>query len=51
VLFYLGLANSKMEKGQEAYNYFKACAALKSPFQVQATKNLTVLKTQYHGIK
>ena len=51
VLFYLGLANSKMEKGQEAYNYFKACAALKSPFQAQATKNLTVLRTQYHGIK
>jgi tetratricopeptide (TPR) repeat protein len=51
VLFYLGLANSKMEKGQEAYSYFKACAALKSPFQAQATKNMTVLRTQYHGIK
>ncbi|MGC9950412.1 MAG: hypothetical protein ABSF64_28945 [Bryobacteraceae bacterium] len=51
VLFYLGLANSKMEKGQEAYNFFKACAALKSPFQAQATKNATVLRTQYHGIK
>ncbi len=51
VLFYLGLANYKMEKGQEAYSYFKACAAVKSPFQAQATKNMTVLRTQYHGIK
>jgi tetratricopeptide (TPR) repeat protein len=51
VLFYLGLADSKMEKAQEAYNFFKACAAIKSRFQAQATKNLTVLRTQYHGIK
>lgn len=51
VLFYLGLANYKMEKAQEAYNFFKACAALKSPFQAQATKNLTAIKTQYHGVR
>jgi hypothetical protein len=40
-----------MEKGQEAYNFFKACAAIKSRFQAQATKNLTVIRTQYHGLK
>jgi TolA-binding protein len=51
VLFYLGLSNYKMEKIQDAVNYFKACAALKSPFQAQATKNLTAMRTQYHGIK
>jgi tetratricopeptide (TPR) repeat protein len=51
VLFFLGLANSKMEKTQEAYNFFKACAAIKSRFQAQATKNLTVMRTQYHGLK
>lgn len=51
VLFYLGLANYKMQKAQEAYNYFKACAAVKSPFQVQANKNLVAIRTQYHGIK
>ncbi|MGA2735859.1 MAG: hypothetical protein ABSG65_00230 [Bryobacteraceae bacterium] len=51
VLFYLGLANYKMEKAQDAFNFFKACAALKSPFQAQATKNLTAIRTQYHGIK
>jgi tetratricopeptide (TPR) repeat protein len=51
VLFYLGLSNYKMEKAQDAYNFFRACAALKSPFQAQATKNLTAIRTQYHGIK
>jgi hypothetical protein len=51
VLFYLGLANYKMEKVQDAFNFFKACAAVKSPFQAQATKNLTAIRTQYHGIK
>ena len=51
VLFYLGLTNYKMEKVQDAYNFFKACAAVKSPFQAQATKNLTAIRAQYHGIK
>jgi tetratricopeptide (TPR) repeat protein len=51
VLFYLGLANYKMEKAQDAYNFFKACAAVKSPFQAQANKNLIAIRTQYHGIK
>jgi len=51
VLFYLGLANYKMEKIQEAVTFFKACAALKSPFQAQATKNLTAIRAQYHGVK
>jgi tetratricopeptide (TPR) repeat protein len=51
VLFYLGLANYKMEKIQEAAGYFKECAAVKSPFQAQATKNLTAIRAQYHGVK
>jgi len=51
VLFYLGLANYKMEKVQEAYTFFKACAAVNSPFQATANKNLTAIRTQYHGIK
>jgi hypothetical protein len=51
VLFYLGLANYKMEKAQEAVNYFKACAAMKSPFQAQANKNIVAIRAQYHGIK
>jgi hypothetical protein len=51
VLFYLGLANYKMEKIQEAYTFFKACAATRSPFQSQANKNLVAIRTQYHGLK
>jgi tetratricopeptide (TPR) repeat protein len=51
VLFYLGLANYKMEKIQDAVTFFKACAAVKSPFQAQANKNLTVIRAQYHGVK
>lgn len=54
VLFYLGLANFKMEKIQEAVNFFKACVAVKGGIaseQAQATKNLNSIRTQYHGIK
>jgi hypothetical protein len=51
VLFYLGVANYKMEKVQDAYTFFKACAAVSSPFQATATKNLTAIKAQFHGVK
>jgi len=51
VLYLLGFANYKLEKPQEAANYYKACAAIKSPFQLPATKNLAGIKTQFTGIK
>ena len=53
VLFLLGFANSKMgtERQQDAANYFRACAAMQSPFKAQATKNLAVIQQQYRGIK
>jgi hypothetical protein len=51
VLFLLGLANYKMEKIQEAANFNRACAAIKSPFQAQAAKNLAAIKSQYRGVK
>ncbi len=51
VLFLLGLSNYKMEHIQDAANFFKACAAVKSPFQAQANKNLTAIRAQYHGVK
>ena len=51
VLFLLGQANYKMEKIQEAVNYFRACAALASPYKAQATKNVQVIQGQYRGIK
>jgi outer membrane protein assembly factor BamD (BamD/ComL family) len=51
VLYLLGYANYKLEKIQDAANFYKACAAMKSPFQALANKNLTALRSQYHGIK
>jgi len=51
VLYLLGYANYKLEKIQDAANFYKACAAMKSPFQALASKNLTALRSQYHGIK
>lgn len=51
VLFMLGMANYKMEKAQEAANFFKACSALKSPFQSRALQNIKAIRAQYTGIK
>ena len=50
-LYYLGFANYKMEKPQEAANFYRDCAAIKGPFQATATKNLQGIKTQFRGIK
>jgi hypothetical protein len=47
----LGLSDFKLDKVQEAANYFRACAALKSPYQQLATTNLARIKTQYTGVK
>jgi tetratricopeptide (TPR) repeat protein len=51
VLYMLALSDFKLEKLQEAANYFRAGAALKSPFQKLSADNLARLKTQYTGIK
>ena len=57
MLFLLGLANTKWrpgetaEKAQESANYFRACSALKSPFQATAAANLKRIMTEYRGIK
>jgi hypothetical protein len=51
VLYMLAMSNFKIDKPQEAATYFRACAALKSPYQQLATTNLARLKTQYTGIK
>ena len=51
VLFNLGQANYKLEKAQEAANYFRDCAAIKSRYQAAAAKNLAAVKSQYRGIK
>jgi tetratricopeptide (TPR) repeat protein len=51
VLFELGFANYKMEKPQEAANFYRDCAAMNSPFQADAAKSLQGIKTQFRGIK
>jgi hypothetical protein len=56
VLFRLGLANYNMakaspERAQDAANYFRQCAAIKSPFQATAATNVKKIMTEYHGIK
>ena len=51
VLYLLGFANYKLDKPQEAANYYRACAAIKSQFQATAAKNLQGIKTQYSGVK
>ncbi len=56
-LFLLGLSDYKLasggnaEKAQESANYFRACAAIKSPYQATAAANLKRITTEYHGIK
>jgi tetratricopeptide (TPR) repeat protein len=51
VLFYLGVANFKMEKVQEAANFNKECAAMKSQFVGLCNKNLAAIRSQYRGVK
>jgi tetratricopeptide (TPR) repeat protein len=51
VLYMLALSDFKLDKIQEAATYFRACAAIKSPYQQLATTNLAKLKTQYTGVK
>lgn len=51
VLYLLGFANYKLEKPQDAANYYRACASIKGPLQATAAKNLHGIQTEYHGIK
>jgi tetratricopeptide (TPR) repeat protein len=54
-LFYLGLANYHMGKGKsaqmmsEAVRFMQQCAAIKSPFQASAQKNLAVMRKETGG--
>jgi tetratricopeptide (TPR) repeat protein len=51
VLFLIGFSNYKLENPVEALKYLQQCAAIKSPFQAQAAKNVTVIKSQYRAVK
>jgi len=54
-LFHLGLANYRMgeakkdtKKIMEALRFNQQCAAIASPFQAQAKKNVAAIRSQYH---
>jgi hypothetical protein len=51
VLFLLGFANYQLKKPQDAANYYKACAALKSQFQAGAAKSYQGIKNEFRGIQ
>jgi hypothetical protein len=51
VLFFLGFANYQLKKPQDAANYYKACAAIKSQYQAGAQKSLLGIKNEYRGIQ
>jgi hypothetical protein len=45
------MSNYKMKKIQEALKFYQQSAAIKSPYQAQAQKNLTVIRAQYRAVK
>jgi hypothetical protein len=45
-LFYAGRANYDMKKMGDALKFFQQCAAIKSPFQATASKNVAAIKPQ-----
>lgn len=57
VLFLLAHSNYKLasvkapERAQDAANYFRQCAAIKSPYQTTAAANLKRIQSEYHGVK
>jgi len=51
VLFLLGFSNYKMENIPDALRFNQQCAAIKSRFQAQAAKNVTVIRSQYRAVK
>jgi tetratricopeptide (TPR) repeat protein len=50
-LFLLGFSNYKMENIMDALKFNQQCAAMKSRFQAQAAKNVTVIKSQYRAVR
>ncbi len=51
VLYDLGFVNFKMNKAQDAANFYRDCAAIKSQFQATASKNLQEIKAHSPGVK
>jgi tetratricopeptide (TPR) repeat protein len=47
VLFHLGLANYRLKKIVDAVKFNRQCVKIKSPFQIQARRNLRAIQSQY----
>lgn len=45
-LFYLGWANDKLGRYDEAMRFYRQCATMRSTFQDQAARNLGILQTE-----
>ncbi|MCC6860745.1 MAG: hypothetical protein IT158_19410 [Bryobacterales bacterium] len=50
-LFHLGLANYRMEKILDALRFNEQCAAIKSPYQAAAQKNIKAIRSQYREVR
>jgi tetratricopeptide (TPR) repeat protein len=51
VLYLLALSDFKLDKFQDAADYFRTCSTIKSPFQQLATTNLARVKRDHPNIK
>jgi tetratricopeptide (TPR) repeat protein len=50
-LFFLGFANFKLQKVQDAFTFYKQCAAVKSSLTPTCAKNVTAIQAQYRGVR
>jgi len=50
-LFHLGLVNYRMENILDAVKFNEQCAAIKSPYQAAAQKNLRAIRAQYREVR
>jgi tetratricopeptide (TPR) repeat protein len=51
VLYLLALSDYKLDKFQDAADYFRSCSTIKSPFQQLATTNLARVKRDHPNVK
>lgn len=50
-LFYLGLANYKMEKILDAIKFNEECSKIKGPLQARALQNLKAIRSKYRVVR
>lgn len=50
-LFHLGLINYRLQNIMDAVKFNEQCAAIKSPYQATAQKNLRAIRSQYREVR